>query len=222
MPKKSIQMRKVLEQAALLVGLMTPLVMGQWIPVSAKSRRVLERTAPDGSTRTAVVEGRLLRWTDGSELLLPAELQNGVRNPEIRGTFTDSARGLVVDVNLTTKHAVIKQEFSALRMPIPQEQSGKPKKTVNGIDCIVVPIRGPFISAEGCYSKEYDIIVRQEIVRKQGDDIIKQVEEVYDFRIGEAPSSSDKPDLFRFAFDRHTPAQHPSCPTCSSDRKLQK
>lgn len=198
-------------------------IFAQWVPIIAKTRTIQEKTSSeDGTTEVRRLEGRFLRWSDGSELITRAETVNGAPVREVRATLVDSGRGLIVEANLTTKVAVIKEEFSPPRLQHPQKPSDRPRSLVNGLECISIPIRGPFISAQGWYSKQYDIIVKQEILRKHNKYTIKYIEEVYDIRVGDAPSAGDKPDLARFAVERSQSVTLPSCGTCSTSDRLKR
>lgn len=204
----------------LFVGFLPLTLFAQWIPITAKTRIVHERIAPDGTVERKSFEGRFLRWADGTQLHLPAELRDGAPNDRQQGTYIDSTQGYIMDVELKTRVATIRQRFTPPRVPVPQHASTRPLKTVNGIECISIPIYGDnFISAEGCYSKVHDIVLKQDITRRHGSYIMHTVEEIYDLKVGESPSEQDRLDLRQFFVETRSSENLGGCPTCTGIKR---
>jgi hypothetical protein len=194
-------------------------VQAQWTPIVAKWRFTQERTAPDGTRSQKQTDGRFLRWSNGDELNVRSSAADSV-NTEI-GTFIDAAAGIAYRINTSEHTATIEHSFGGARPQVHgTPPPGRASRTVNGVYCVSVPIVGQNItSGEGCFSPDYDVMIRRDFVRRNGDYAFHSVEEMYDIALGKEPDRGQVPQLKEFRVLEKSSQQGIACTACSRNPK---
>lgn len=161
-------------------------------PFTAVYHMVNEEHQADGSVK--IVEerwGRYYRTSAGSDLMTVNPEGAGLDAAPYRGTLRDASRAATFDLNYTTRIAVMMQKWpnaTPPRLHFPANAGAA--ETVNGVECVTVPMRGPYIkSGTGCLSTDLNLIVRTDYVTKPdaGGTWKHVVEEYSQIQIGAEP-----------------------------------
>jgi hypothetical protein len=170
--------------------------IAQWVPLGAKIKIDKQLIGADGTQiKQQQINGRFLRWSDGTELNLTTLPSTSYET----GTYIDGPKGIAYRVDTRQNTAIISYRFGGPRLPAHTAPPNRPSHVINGIYCLSVSIVGKYItSGEGCFSPDYQVMVKRDFNRRDGAFTVHTTEELYDISLGQEPDRKQLPDISKF------------------------
>ena len=176
-----------------LMGVCAGIGFSQWIPASAKQRRLV--FAIDAQGRESLVQeerGSYSRSRTGAALSTLWRVDGGVeRTATARATLNDPESGqifeLAYDRSVATRRGMLRRPYVP-RSAAEWQTAGRPERRHEGLRCVEMPVRGAMVeSGFDCVSPDYDLTLRFEAVLRNRGGRSRVVEELYDIRVGVEP-----------------------------------
>lgn len=178
--------------ATLVLGLtLSPLLQGQWLPLTAQFKELTYRTLPDGSQELLEESnGVLFRASSGSEMRTRTSVEDG--QPTGRAHFKDAATGNVYLINHDRKTARLMRQLALPLLPspnmVPSDSKSLGKRVINGVECVGKPVlvNGQLVPGGSWFSEALHLTVKSDFTFPGGT---RRIVEFFDFRQGEPNAS---------------------------------